>query len=177
MNTSEILAYVFGSIVSIVTAASVAAKFIDPLSKIGQWVAWVASCPIGHSPRIIAPVLLPTTEAKKSKAITDAMVDSGRVLVLLLALGTLPLLNGCALFRGAVVAGQAACQSELVNAPDVITEAKVRGVSVSQLVDAFCGLVDVAAIFTAEPKPGVARQAMTPRDQAVTLLRAKGEVK
>jgi len=88
--------YIMGAIGTIVTAASAAAKFIDPLSKLGQWVAWVASCPIGHSPRVIAPVLLPTTAAKKVKAISDAMADSGRMLVLLVAIGSLPMLNGCA---------------------------------------------------------------------------------
>lgn len=111
--------------------------------------------------------------AKISAAMAKTM---GPPLVLIAALSALTATQGCALFRGAVVAGQAACQSELVNAPDVIAEAKVRGVSVGQLVDAFCGLVDVAAIFAAEPKSGVARQAMSPRDQAVTLLRAKGEL-
>lgn len=63
--------------------------------------------------------------------------------------------------------------------PEVIEEAEVRGVSVGQLVDAFCGLVDVAAIFT-EPKPasgGPRLAAQKPADQALALLRAKGEIK
>jgi hypothetical protein len=172
----QILLYVTSAIGTIVTAASAAAKFIDPLSPLGQWVAWVASCPIGHSPRVVKTVRLPSAAEKKATAITEAMKTMGPSIVLIAALSAITATQGCALFRGAVVAGKAACQSELVNAPDVIAEAKVRGVSVGQLVDAFCGLVDVAAIFAAEPKPGVARTAMSPRDQAVTLLRAKGEL-
>lgn len=34
--------------------ASVLAKFIDPASELGKWVAWVASCPIGHSPKALS---------------------------------------------------------------------------------------------------------------------------
>ena len=71
-----ILIQILAALGAIVTAASVAAKFIDPLSKLGQWVAWVASCPTGHSPRIIAPVLLPTTKASKTQAVLDAMSES-----------------------------------------------------------------------------------------------------
>ena len=71
-----ILVQILAALGAIVTAASVAAKFIDPLSKLGQWVAWVASCPIGHSPRVIAPVLLPTTGAAKAQAVMDAIGES-----------------------------------------------------------------------------------------------------
>lgn len=169
--------YILAAIGTIVSTASAAAKFIDPLSPLGQWVAWVASCPIGHSPRVVKTVRLPSKAERRAARISSEMAKTmGPPLVLVACLSAITATQGCALFRGAVVAGQAACQSELVNAPDVIAEAKIRGVSVGQLVDAFCGLVDVAAIFTAEPKPGVARQAMSPRDQAVTLLRAKGEL-
>lgn len=118
----------------------------------------------------------PASKASKNKAVIDAMKDSSRTLLVLLALSSVLPLQGCAWFRTAVSASQAACQAELASVPEVITEAQVRGVSVGQLVDAFCGLADVAAIFTTEAKPGITRTAMLPRGQAVALLRAKGEI-
>jgi hypothetical protein len=120
---------------------------------------------------ILAALLsaLPNTKAVKS-------INKGAMtLVLIAGMASLPLAQGCAWFKGAVVAGQAACQSELANVPEVIAEAKVRGISVGQLIELFCDMSDVAAVFTSEAKPGTARKAALPRNQAVTLLRAKGE--
>jgi hypothetical protein len=116
------------------------------------------------------------TKDSKSKAVVDAMRDSSRTLLVLLALGSVLPLQGCGWLKGPVVAAQSACQAGLISAPEVIAEAQVRGVSVSELADAFCKLVDVAAIFTTEAKPSIARAAMLPRNQAVALLRAKGEI-
>jgi hypothetical protein len=116
------------------------------------------------------------SKASKNKAVVEAMEDSSRTLFVLLALGSVLPLQGCALLRGPVVAGKEACQAGLISAPEVIAEAQVRGISVSDLADAFCKLVDVAAIFTTEAKPGIARTSMPPRGQAVALLRAKGEI-
>jgi hypothetical protein len=49
-----VLLYVTSGIGSIATIASAASKFIDPESDLGKWVAWIASCPVGHSPKALA---------------------------------------------------------------------------------------------------------------------------
>lgn len=41
----------FASVGGIVTAASSIAPLFPRDSTIGQWIAWVASCPIGHHPK------------------------------------------------------------------------------------------------------------------------------
>lgn len=121
---------------------------------------------------ILAAIMAALPNSKAVKSINKG----GMALMLVASMAAASMSQGCSFFRSAVSASQAACQSELANVPEVIAEAKVRGISVDQLVDAFCGMVDVASIFTSEAKPGTARKAALPRNQAVTLLRAKGEL-
>ena len=120
--------------------------------------------------------LPPTSPWRRAIHTLHGFIDKIDPAIVVVALA-LPLLASCALFRGAVVAGQDLCRAELAQSQEVRDEAAIRKISTGELVDAFCGLVDVASIFATEAKPGIARTAMAPRNQAVILLRAKGEIK
>ena len=133
------------------------------MPKTSKFFGTFSAFDAGRAVRWLGPILQRIIDMRK-------VANVGIVALVMLSV------SGCAWFKGAVTAGQAACQTELANVPEVIAEAKVRGISVDQLVDAFCGMVDVASIFTSEAKPGTARKAALPRNQAVTLLRAKGEL-
>lgn len=109
--------------------------------------------------------------AKRKQAAAVAAKSTAALLVLLA-------LPGCQAFAKVVDSAQDVCETKLAVLPEIIQEAAVRGVSVGQLTDAFCGLVDVAAIFT-EKKPasgGPRLAAQKPEAQALALLRAKGEI-
>lgn len=123
--------------------------------------------------------LVRVTRSVKPKPPTGGAV----ILPMLLAVSVAAFATqGCAFFKkaGPVVDGlQSQCATTLTDLPEVIEEAEVRGVPIGVLVDGFCKLVDVAAIFT-EPKPasgGPRLAAQKPADQALALLRAKGEIK
>jgi len=130
---------------------------------------------------------------------TIAVIDFGRIVrfgraaklppaggspalsALLLAVAFTSLSPACSVFRKAdVVVDKLSeqCKTTLAVLPEVIEEAEVRGIPIGVLVDGFCKLVDVAAIFT-EQKPtsgGPRLAAQKPADQALALLRAKGEI-
>ena len=65
MATVATIFVVITSIIgTIAGTASAIAPMIDPLSKLGQWVAWFASCPVGHSPRVVETKALPPKDSK-----------------------------------------------------------------------------------------------------------------
>ena len=119
--------------------------------------------------------LAPTSPWRRVIRLLHGFVDKIDPAIIIVAL-TLPLLTSCALFRGAVVAGQDLCRAELAQSQDVRDEAQIRKIPTGELVDAFCGLVDVAAIFSTEARSGLARPALTRQAQAVALLKSKGEL-
>lgn len=87
------------------------------------------------------------------------------------------LLISCTTAKTVVDKTQDLCHSELLKSAEVIAEATSRGVLVSELVDLFCGMVDVADIFTKTTNNGVVQYQDSPRVQAVKLLQSKGELK
>lgn len=109
--------------------------------------------------------------SKRKQAATVAAKSTVALLVLMA-------LPGCQAFAKVVDSTQDVCETKLAELPDVIREAQIREIPVGVLVDGFCKLTDVAAIFT-EKKPasgGPRLAAQKPEAQALALLRAKGEI-
>jgi len=63
-TVTTIIFYVLAAIGTVATTASAIAPMIEPASKLGQWVAWIASCPAGHSPRVVETKALPPKDSK-----------------------------------------------------------------------------------------------------------------
>ena len=147
---------------------SVAAKIVRALGY--DRLAGVIEGLTGDIGKILENIKKPA--AKKPGASAASKVAGVSIVFAFLAL------PGCQAFAKVVDSAQDVCETKLAVLPEVIQEAAVRGVSVGQLTDAFCGFVDVAAVFT-EKKPasgGPRLAAQKPEAQALALLRAKGEI-
>jgi len=86
--------------------------------------------------------------------------------LIVLALLILP---SCAFLKGAEVVAQDACHSGLLQSAAVQAEAFDRGLPLVEIVDKFCAMVDVAAVFDAKR---ASANGSSPRALAEALLRA-----